>query len=70
MSRRSDPLWGALARRDLVAVVTHLSALLALPPDVACPGCGGCLPGEGPDERVCRCGSWWATGDAREAVTA
>lgn len=21
------------------------------------PACGGCLPGDGPDERVCRCGT-------------
>ena len=65
MSRRSDPLWVELARRDLVAVVEHVAVRLALPPDVACPACGGCLPGDGPDERVCRCGTTgWGEGVA------
>jgi len=64
MSPRSD-LVHAIARRDLVAVVAHVAVRLALPPDVACPACGGCLPGDGPDERVCRCGTTgWGEGVA------
>jgi hypothetical protein len=25
----------------------------------ACPACGGCLPGDGPDALVCTCGAAW-----------
>lgn len=31
----------------------------AAPRPVACPRCGGCLPGEGPACDVCTCGSRW-----------
>lgn len=26
---------------------------------VPCPACRGCLPGDGPDDEVCVCGSTW-----------
>lgn len=58
MSPRSD-LVHAITRRDLDAVITHLADRFAIPADVACPTCGGCLPGDGPDELVCQCGTHW-----------
>ncbi|GHE31992.1 hypothetical protein GCM10017673_38450 [Streptosporangium violaceochromogenes] len=33
------------------------------PRPAACPSCGGTLPGDGPDETVCRCGSMWEVGE-------
>lgn len=40
-------------------------------PSGSCPCCLGTFPGEGPDDRVCRCGSGWAAdAGAHEAVAA
>lgn len=32
-----------------------------------CPGCGGILPGDGPDDQVCRCGTLWEEAPAAPA---
>lgn len=62
MATLSADLAVALVRRDVAGVVDAVADRLALPADVSrCPNprCRGVLPGDGPDARVCRCGTAW-----------